>query len=83
MTFKIETASEAGKTILRLIGRMQSEDIAELRLLMERSPSKVVLDLDDLALVDAEAVRFLKAAEGAGTVLRNCPPFIREWMSTQ
>jgi anti-anti-sigma regulatory factor len=83
MTFKIEMFSEARSTVLMLIGRMQAEHIAGLKLQMETLPSKVVLDLDDLTLVDAEAVRFLKVVEAAGTELRNCPPFIREWISRE
>lgn len=83
MTFRIEAISEAGRTFLLLIGRFKAVDVAGLRLQMEKSPSKVVLDLDEVTLVDAEAVRFLKAVEAAGTELRNCPPFIREWISRE
>jgi hypothetical protein len=43
----------------------------------------IVLDLDQVTLVDVEVVRFLKAAEREGVELRNCPPFIREWIARE
>jgi hypothetical protein len=42
--------------------------------------SPIALDLGEVTLVDADAVRFLAAAEAAGTKLLNCPLFVREWI---
>jgi hypothetical protein len=39
------------------------------------------LDLKEVTLVGAEAVRFLATCDVRGIGLRNCPAFIREWMS--
>jgi hypothetical protein len=36
-----------------------------------------------VTLVDVSVVRFLKQAEDAGIVLRNCPPFVREWIARE
>lgn len=47
---------------------------------MEIHPSIIALELGELTLVDADAVRFLAEAEAAGTELRNCPLFVREWI---
>ena len=47
---------------------------------MQIHPSLNILELGEVMLVDAEAVRFLAEAEAAGTELRNCPLFIREWI---
>jgi len=47
---------------------------------MQIHPSPIVLELSDVMLVDADAVRFLAVAEAAGTELRNCPLFVREWI---
>ena len=66
--------------LLRVSGRIDSEDLAELKLQMQVHPSPIALELGELTLVDADAVRFLALAEAAGTELRNCPLFIREWI---
>ena len=64
-----------GLTSLRVEQRFaQLEAEAELR--------KVTLDLDELRLVDREAVRFLAACEAEGIKLENCPSYVREWIET-
>ena len=47
---------------------------------MQIHSSPIALELGEVTLVDADAVRFLAAAEEAGTELRNCPLFVREWI---
>jgi hypothetical protein len=42
----------------------------------------MALDLEEVKLVDREAVRFLAACEARGIQLRNCPSYIREWIET-
>jgi hypothetical protein len=39
-----------------------------------------VLDLEELNLVDVEAVRFLGSSEAAGVTLVNRSPYIRDWI---
>ena len=68
--------------LLRVSGRIDAESLAELRMQMQIHSSPMALELGEVTLVDADAVRFLAAAEAAGTELRNCPLFIREWMKT-
>jgi anti-anti-sigma regulatory factor len=83
MTLKIETASDGQTATLRLIGRIESEYLDELRAQVRRHPLRVVLDLDEVTLVDVAVVRFLIACEAEGIELRHCAPYIREWMSTE
>jgi hypothetical protein len=66
--------------LLRISGRIDAENIAELKMQMQIHPSPIALELTDVTLVDADAVRFLAVAEAAGTELRNCPLFVREWI---
>jgi anti-anti-sigma regulatory factor len=66
--------------LLRVSGRIDAENIPELKMQMEVHPSPIALELSEVTLVDADAVQFLAAAEAAGTELRNCPLFIREWI---
>jgi len=66
--------------LLRVTGRIDAENLAELKMQMQVHPSPIALELGELTLVDADTVRFLATAEAAGTELRNCPLFIREWI---
>ena len=66
--------------LLRLSGRIDAESLAELRIQMQIHSSPMALELGEVTLVDADAVRFLATAEAAGTELRNCPLFVREWI---
>jgi len=66
--------------LLRVSGRIDAENLAELKMQMQVHPPPLALELGELTLADADAVRFLATAEAAGTELRNCPLFIREWI---
>jgi anti-anti-sigma regulatory factor len=83
MTLKIEKYSDECGTTIRLIGRMQAEHLAELETQIKESGSKIVLDLEELNLVDVEAVRFLGSCEVAGVTLVNCSPYIRDWIGKE
>jgi anti-anti-sigma regulatory factor len=83
MTFKIEKYSDECGTTIRLIGRMQAEHLAELKTQIKESGSRIVLDLEELNLVDVEAVRFLGSCEVAGVTLVNCSPYIRDWIGKE
>jgi anti-anti-sigma regulatory factor len=80
MTLKIEKYSDGDGTILRLIGRMRAEHFPELEKQISESESKIVLDLEELNLVDVEAVRFLGMCEAQGVTLLNCSAYIRDWI---
>ena len=69
MTLKIEKHSDGYSTIIRLIGRMRAEHLSELRKQIEESESKITLDLEEVNLVDVEAVRFLGMCEAQGVTL--------------
>jgi hypothetical protein len=80
VTLKIEkTLGEHGTTI-KLIGRIQAEHLSELKAQIIASEPRIVLELGEVSLVDAEAVRFLSACESGGIQLLNCSAFIREWI---
>jgi anti-anti-sigma regulatory factor len=79
-TVKIEKQSDGRTAIIWLIGRIQSEDLGELRTQMSAGSESVVLDLGDVTLVDADVVRFLGCSEQAGLKLVRCPPYVREWI---
>ena len=43
-------------------------------------PNPIALDLQEVELVDLDAVRFLAAVERGGLELRNLPPYVRAWV---
>ena len=83
MTLKIEKHSDGYSTTIRLIGRMRAEHLPELEKQIKESGSKIALDLEELNLVDVEAVRFLGSCEVAGATLLNCSPYIRDWIGKE
>jgi anti-anti-sigma regulatory factor len=75
--------SANGDVVLTVSGRLEAENVGDLDALLaaERTGRPVVLDLKDVVLVDREIVRFLRACEGDGVALRNCPAYIRAWIA--
>ncbi len=74
-----------GKVVFTLSGRIEAEDIDELRRLfgLEDTNRKIALDLRDVTLVDREGVKFLAVCEVNGIELENCPAYIREWIGRE
>ena len=81
---KIRRSEDRGLAVFGLSGRFEREQVSELQKLLEAEAElrKVTLDLDELRLVDREAVRFLAACEAGGIKLENCPSYVREWIET-
>ena len=82
------TRSANGEVVFRLSGRMDEENVAELKELfgleaLDVKRRSIVLDLKDLTLVDRDAVRFLGSCEADSIKLKNCPPYIREWITRE
>jgi hypothetical protein len=76
MTLKIERV----RVLIRLSGQFRSEHLDEVKAELDLCESPAVLDLEELDLVDVEAVRFLNSCEAAGISLLHCSPYIRKWM---
>ena len=79
---RIQRSVERNHVVFALSGRIEAEDVAELRRLFrsEAEDHSFVLDLGDVRLVNRDAVRFLARCEAGGTVLENCPIYIRQWI---
>ena len=82
------TRAANGEVVFRLSGRMDAENVAELEELfgLEAPDVKgrsIVLDLKDLTLVDRDAVRFLGSCEADSIKLKNCPAYVREWITRE
>ena len=54
-----------------------------LRGVLEQESGDFAIDLKNVVLVDRQAVKLLVLSEAHGTELRNCPPYIREWVTRE
>jgi len=77
------TRTANGEVVLTISGRMEAENVSELEVLFrsEAKSIRMILDLRNLSLVDQDAVKFLDRCESEGVVLKNCPAYIREWIT--
>jgi ABC-type transporter Mla MlaB component len=81
---KIRGVKNAGTTTLIVSGRIDAEQLRDVRRLVESEhASDVVLDLSEVSLVDVEVVRFLLQCETQGMRLASCPAYVREWMARE
>ena len=82
--FQVRRSEDKGLVTFSLSGRIEEEQVAELQKLLEVEAGgnsiAVVLDLADVRLVYREAVKFLADCEAGGVEVRNCPPYVREWI---
>jgi hypothetical protein len=64
---------------------MDAENLVELKTLLspEMNGRRITLDLKDLTLVDQDAVSFLGRCEADNIQLKNCPAYIREWITRE
>lgn len=81
---KINRAENENMTFA-LSGRMAAENVAELKTLFESETQRrpIILDLENITLVDRDAVKFLERCEADSIQLKNCPAYIREWIARE
>ena len=79
------TRAANGDVVFTVSGRMDAENLAELEALFnsEASGRRITLDLMELTLVDQDAVSFLMRCEADNIQLKNCPAYIREWITRE
>lgn len=81
---RITRVTNTGTTTLTVSGRVGAERLPDLRRVVEAEcASDVVLDLNEVSLVDVEAVRFFLHCEMQGIRLAHCPAYVREWMARE
>jgi hypothetical protein len=84
MTWRIDRVVDGDDLVaLCISGRIAKRDVGALRNVIEEEASAVAIDLRNVVLVDREVVKFLAQRELNGTVIRNCPPYIREWVTRE
>jgi len=72
-----------GDIVFKLSGRMDGETVTALKALFssEANGRCIALDLTELTLVDQESMGFLEQCEADGIELRNCPAYVRKWIT--
>jgi hypothetical protein len=83
MTWRLDRVVDDGIVALCISGRITKQDLDTLRNAIEEDARAVAIDLKNVILVDREVVKFLARRELNGTALRNCPPYIREWVTRE
>src|SRR5271169_6719429 len=80
--WKVERTDEGELVVLLVSGRIEQKHLSELRevLSAEVGSRNFILDMREVRLVDQDAIAFLSRCEAGGAKLRNCPPYIREWI---
>jgi ABC-type transporter Mla MlaB component len=81
----IQVVEEGGFVVFRLSGRLEKEQLIELQNVLESKAHRrdLAMDLRDVKLVDSDAVGFLARRERSGAEIRNCPAYIREWITKE
>jgi hypothetical protein len=74
-----------GEVVFTVSGRLDAENLDELKVLVnsEASGRRITLDLKELTLVDQDTVTFLITCEANNIQLKNCQAYIREWITRE
>jgi len=69
--------------VLRISGRITRDDVDILRAAIDQERGAIAIDLGEVGVVDRDTVNLLALSEARGVELRNCPPYIREWIARE
>ena len=85
MTLKIQRSTEGEVVVYALSGRIEADHLADLQRLLqsEAGDHDIVIDLQEMKLVDRDAVLWLEGWETVGMRLENCPAYIRKWITAE
>ena len=82
MTCRIDRRSTKQGVVLQISGRIAAEESEVVRTAL-KGRRVVAIDLSEVELVDREAVTLLAKTEAKGIELRNCPAYVREWITKE
>jgi len=80
---KIQRFARGDSALFVLSGRIETENVTQLELLITAEPKPIVFDLKEVNLVSREVVKFLAQSEDDGITIQNCPAYIREWIARE
>ena len=79
MTLRIDRVGER----VRLSGEFRSGHVHQVKTEIDQYGSQSVLDLEEVGLVDVEAIHFLNSCEEQGVSVLNAAAWIKEWMAQE
>ena len=82
MTCRIDRRSTEQGLVLRVSGRIAAEDLEIVCTALD-ARRVVAIDLAEVELVSRDAVKLLAQAEDDGIELRDCPAYVREWITKE
>ena len=82
MTCRIDRLSTDQGLVLYISGRIATEDLEVVRTALD-GRRVVAVELAEVELVGRDAVKLLAQAQAEGIELRNCPAYIREWITSE
>jgi hypothetical protein len=68
---------------LHISGRITEQDVDTLRASLDQECGIVAVDLENVFIVNWEAIKLLAVRELNGVELRNCPAYVREWVTRE
>ena len=68
---------------IRLSGEFRSEHVHQVKAEMDQCGTRSVLDMEEVNLVDVEAIHFLNSCEARGVSVLNASAYIRAWMTQE
>jgi len=82
---RIARSIDGNTTVLAVSGRIDAEQLPELRRFIDekKCARDLVIDLGEVSLVDVEVVRFLLRCEDQDVRIARCPAYVREWMARE
>lgn len=85
MTCKIDRVlTPDGFVVLRVSGHIEGIYVVMLRELIQKEnclKNGLAIDLSELTLVGQEAIEAFVVVETSGIEIRNCPAYVRQWIS--
>ena len=82
MAWRIDRLSTEQGLVLYISGRLAVEDLDVVRNALD-GDRVVAIELAEVELVSRGAVKLLVQVEDEGIDLRNCPAYIREWITNE
>jgi hypothetical protein len=76
MTLRIDRVGDR----VRLSGEFRSEHVQQVKTEMDECGSPSVLDLEEVDLIDVDAIHFLNSCEEQGVSVLNASAYIKKWM---
>jgi hypothetical protein len=83
MPIRVKTTFDANETVLKIDGRLMSEDVDDLAQVFRSVEGATALDLSDLLSADRSGVEILRGLISLGAEVRGASPYIELLLKTK